>query len=347
MLHEPDPTWPDQAARLLARLRQVLGDVLVTADHVGSTAVPGLIAKDVVDLQLGVRALADVDDPAVLERLRQAGFPLAEGVRSDVDRGSQGEWPKRMLGSADPGRVAHIHVREVGSEGWRWALVFRRLDAGRRRCPREYAVEKQRLAATIDTVSEYADAKEPWFDSVHDRAQAWAEATGWHPRRWLTTASRSPSTGSATNRTRASPSPTNGPPCPGCGRRWLSWRAASPSCRCPACRPFRRGPPCWALPPASAAQPWRRAPWPPGPASSEPSGCASRCRAAGAGGSRQRCGGAGAVTLVLALVEIARQVTPIPDRNALQPERDRSGVAADGDHLVGTACTPGPGGPAS
>jgi dephospho-CoA kinase len=180
VLHEPDPTWPDQAARLLARLRHVLGEVLVTADHVGSTAVPALVAKDVIDLQLGVRALADVDDPAVLERLRQAGFPLAEGVRSDFDRGSQGEWPKRMLGSADPARIAHIHVREVGSDGWSWALVFRdwmRADGAARA---DYALEKQRLAATIDTVSEYADAKEPWFDSVHDRAQAWAEATGWH-----------------------------------------------------------------------------------------------------------------------------------------------------------------------
>ena len=183
VLHDPDPTWPDQAARLLARLRRALGDVLVTADHVGSTAVPGLVAKDVVDVQIGVRALGDVDDPAVLERLRRAGFPLAEGVWSDFDRGSQGAWPKRMLGNADPARVAHIHVREVDSGGWRWALLFRdwmRADATARA---EYAAEKQRIAASIDTTSEYADAKEPWFDSVHDRLGAWAQASGWtHPR---------------------------------------------------------------------------------------------------------------------------------------------------------------------
>ncbi|TPG17862.1 dephospho-CoA kinase [Pedococcus bigeumensis] len=182
-LHEPDPTWPDQAARLLARLRHVLGDVVVTADHVGSTAVPGLIAKDVIDLQLGVRALADIDDPAVLERLRQGGFPLVGGVRSDFDRGSQGEWPKRMLGSADPARIAHIHVREVGSDGWRWALVFRDWMRAGATARAEYAVEKQRLAATIETVTEYTEAKEPWFDSVNDRARAWAEATGWQPPR--------------------------------------------------------------------------------------------------------------------------------------------------------------------
>lgn len=181
VLHDPDPTWPDQADRLVARLRRAFGDVLVTADHVGSTAVPGLIAKDVIDVQVGVRSLRDVDDPAVLERLRRAGFPRPPGEWHD--HGKDGTtWPKRFLGNADPAVVAHIHVREVDSEGWRWALVFRdwmRADAAARA---EYAAQKRHLAATVATVSEYADAKEPWFDSVHDRVGAWAQACGWTPR---------------------------------------------------------------------------------------------------------------------------------------------------------------------
>jgi dephospho-CoA kinase len=177
-LHEPDPAWPDQAARLLARLRRAFGDVLVTADHVGSTAVPGLIAKDVIDVQIGVRSLADADDAALVDRLRRAGFPRPTGDWHDNAKDGT-VWPKRFLASADPGRVAHVHVREVDSAGWRWALVFRdwmRADAAARA---EYAAEKRRLAAALSTVSEYADAKEPWFDSVHDRARAWADATGW------------------------------------------------------------------------------------------------------------------------------------------------------------------------
>ncbi len=47
----------------------------------------------------------------------------------------------------------------------------------------EYAAEKQRLVATVGTVDEYAEAKEPWFDSVHDRVGAWAEASEWVPAR--------------------------------------------------------------------------------------------------------------------------------------------------------------------
>jgi dephospho-CoA kinase len=47
----------------------------------------------------------------------------------------------------------------------------------------EYAAEKARLAATGMGVSDYADAKEPWFDAVHEPAEGWARETGWEPRR--------------------------------------------------------------------------------------------------------------------------------------------------------------------
>ena len=56
-LSAPNPDWPSQAARLLARIRHAVGDAAVTLDHIGSTAVPGLVAKDVVDLQVGVHSL--------------------------------------------------------------------------------------------------------------------------------------------------------------------------------------------------------------------------------------------------------------------------------------------------
>lgn len=177
----PDPSWPEQAQRLLARLRLAFGDVLVTADHVGSTAVPGLLAKDVVDLQIGVTSLDDADGEAVRARLDAAGFPRAEGVYADFDRAAAGTWPKRMHGNADPARVAHIHVREAGSPGWRWALLFRdwmRADGAARD---EYAAEKRRLAAAAATTTEYAEAKEPWFDAALTRAQSWAAETGWEP----------------------------------------------------------------------------------------------------------------------------------------------------------------------
>lgn len=175
-----DPTWPAQAARLLARLRLAFGEVHVTTDHIGSTSVAGLVAKDVIDLQVGVPSLEDADDPALVERLTKAGFPRPDGECADNAKDGT-TWPKRFHGAADPGRAAHVHVREVGSPGWRWALLFRDWLRADGEAAAEYAAEKQRIAATGATASEYAEAKEPWFDAVHERVEAWARETGWQP----------------------------------------------------------------------------------------------------------------------------------------------------------------------
>ena len=176
----PDATWPAQAARLLARVRHAVGDAAVTLDHIGSTSVPGLVSKDVVDLQVGVASLADADAPDFVEAMAAAGFVRLPGEWHDNAHDGSA-WPKRFHGSCDPGRVAHVHVREVGSPGWAWALLFRdwlRADPDERVA---YATMKTDLATRVASIDDYADAKEPWFDAADGRARAWAERTGWAP----------------------------------------------------------------------------------------------------------------------------------------------------------------------
>ncbi|MGG5257268.1 dephospho-CoA kinase [Phycicoccus avicenniae] len=180
VLCPPDAAWPEAARRLLARVRHAVGDAAVTLDHVGSTAVAGLPAKDVVDLQVGVRSLADADAPAFVDAMASMGFPRV-GENTE-DHGHDGTvWPKRFHGSADPARVAPVHVREVGSPGWEFALLFRdwlRAEGAERDA---YAVVKADLAGRLATTEEYADAKEPWFSAAWPRAQEWARRTGWAP----------------------------------------------------------------------------------------------------------------------------------------------------------------------
>jgi dephospho-CoA kinase len=178
-ISEPDPTWPVQAQRLLARLRRAFGPAAVTADHVGSTAVPGLAAKDVIDLQVGVASLEVADEPGLLRRLRDAGFPSAAGTWADTDRRSGGQLPKRLHGSCDPGRIVHVHVREVGGPGWRWALLFRDWLRADQHSRDDYAAMKRSLAARLTTSTEYAVAKELWFEAAAARAEAWAAESGW------------------------------------------------------------------------------------------------------------------------------------------------------------------------
>ena len=174
VLSPPDPAWPVQAARLTARIRHALGAQVQEIEHIGSTAVPGLAAKDVIDLQVGVEDLAVADAPQFTGAMLAAGFVLVPGIRAD--RSKEGAtWPKRFYGNADPGRIAQVHVRQVGSPGWRWALAFRDLLREDPALRDEYARAKADLAARCATTQEYAQAKEPWFDAVHARIAACVE----------------------------------------------------------------------------------------------------------------------------------------------------------------------------
>jgi dephospho-CoA kinase len=139
----------------------------------------------VVDLQLGVRSLSDADEVAAA--LGAAGFPRVEDVTRDnphpeVAGGTEpADWSKRFHGSADPGRAVNLHVRVVGSPGWRTALLLRdwwRADEAERSA---YLGEKLRLAGAAGSTAEYADAKEAWFGTAVDRAIAWSQSSGWAP----------------------------------------------------------------------------------------------------------------------------------------------------------------------
>jgi dephospho-CoA kinase len=176
-----DPGWPAQAARLIARIRHAVGPGS-EVHHIGSTAVPGLPAKDLIDLMLAVRTLDEAD--AMADTLARAGFPARQGEWCDNARGEPGlTWPKRLHGSADPGRSVNLHVRVAGSPGWRFALLMRDHLRAVPEARDGYAAAKVRWQAEHPDVSAYAEAKEPWFDLEARAADEWAEATGWTPQR--------------------------------------------------------------------------------------------------------------------------------------------------------------------
>ncbi|GAB49119.1 dephospho-CoA kinase [Mobilicoccus pelagius] len=178
-----DPRWQQQAARLVDRLSHVLGERAPEIEHVGSTSVPGMAGKDVVDIQVGVRDLRDADDPAFVAALAAAGFPRVEDYRMDHPTDAMPDpslWVKRFHGSCDPGRVAHVHVRELSSAGWQYALLFRDWLRGDPAAREEYTRIKEDLAEAHESNAAYAAAKEPWFNEAWPRMQTWARRTGWH-----------------------------------------------------------------------------------------------------------------------------------------------------------------------
>lgn len=98
-----DADWPRRFSELGERLRGALGGVALRIDHIGSTAVPGLAANPVIDVQVSVEALEPVRP--YREPLRGLGF---------VYRADNAERTKRYFREAPGARRTHIHVRKAG-----------------------------------------------------------------------------------------------------------------------------------------------------------------------------------------------------------------------------------------
>jgi dephospho-CoA kinase len=164
VLVDPDPTWPEQARRVMARVRRVAGSRAVRVDHVGSTSVPGLIAKDVLDLQVVV---ADLGVAARLaDDLLDAALVRQEGEWWDSAEDG-GTVLKAMAMNADPGRAVNCHVRPEASPAWREALAFRDRLRAEPAVAAEYAQLKKRLAAAPHgSIDAYAQAKTPFLRRV-------------------------------------------------------------------------------------------------------------------------------------------------------------------------------------
>ena len=166
-----DPAWTTRFAELGLELRAGLADVALRIDQIGSTSVPGLAAKPIIDIQISVAAfepLAAFKDP--LERL---GY---------VYRADNPERTKRYFREPPGHPRTHVHVRRAGSFSEQWALLFRDYLPAHAEVAAEYASLKQQLAARFrDDRRAYLDAKGPFLWEVMRLADGWAQAEGWHP----------------------------------------------------------------------------------------------------------------------------------------------------------------------
>jgi dephospho-CoA kinase len=171
----PDREWPAQAVRLAARVAAAAGE-RGEVTHVGATAVPGLPAVDVIDLQLAVGTPDDV--ATVRDRLSDLGFPACTPDQAAVAWDAQA----RCHASADPGRPARVLVQVAGSPAWRQVLLLRdwlRSDPAARASYAE--AERRGAAESGGDPDRYARAKAAWFEQAVAPADAWAASSGWAP----------------------------------------------------------------------------------------------------------------------------------------------------------------------
>lgn len=162
-----DPDWACAAAAEGAAITDALQGLAVTVHHIGSTSVPGLIAKPILDLLLEVGDLAALDarggDLIALgyEALGAFGIPGRRYFRKD---------------SAAGRRTHQLHAFATGSEGARRHLAFRDYLRAHPEIAGEYGALKERLVAQSRDPEHYIDGKEGWVQATEAASLRWAAA---------------------------------------------------------------------------------------------------------------------------------------------------------------------------
>jgi GrpB-like predicted nucleotidyltransferase (UPF0157 family) len=154
-----DPEWADLYERTAADIRDALGGTALSIDHVGSTAIPGIDSKPVIDILV----LVESYDPQAAYRIPLESLGYMFGHRE--------EW--HVFFEGDPiGMSTQVHVVEESAEDARMMVTFRDYLRSHAAEARRYEQLKHTLADRFSDGNEYADAKSEYVQGVVRRAQS-------------------------------------------------------------------------------------------------------------------------------------------------------------------------------
>lgn len=166
-----DSAWVADFVGAGSSIRRALGDIAVRIDHIGSTAVPGMAAKPVIDIQISVDSLDSLD-----------GFRLPLERLGYTYRADNPERTKRYFREPPGHRRTHVHVRQLGSFSQQFPLLFRDYLRSHPSAVADYVAVKRRLAGQFRHDRQgYVEAKDQFVWDVIRRGDAWAQRIGWLP----------------------------------------------------------------------------------------------------------------------------------------------------------------------
>jgi GrpB-like predicted nucleotidyltransferase (UPF0157 family) len=153
-----DTAWPERYEAARAEIAAALGDEATEIHHIGSTSVPGLAAKDIIDVLVSLRRLELA--PEVVAAMEARGF---------MDRGEFGIADRRLFSRSD----CHVHCFRPGHGQWRTHLLFRDYLRAHPYEAVAYAAEKRRLAQIhADDRRAYTAAKSGIVEELLARGRA-------------------------------------------------------------------------------------------------------------------------------------------------------------------------------
>lgn len=178
------PRWRDEFLDIGGRIRAALGSLALRVDHIGSTSVSDLAAKDIIDIQVTLPDFEQLQE--VRAKLENAGFVFRFfGIYDHAPAGwdtTEREWEKAFFREADGQRRVNMHIRAQGRANQRYALLFRDFLRATPKAAAGYAAVKMQLAhyfGHLDDITPYVEIKDPVVDIIIAQAEEWAERTGW------------------------------------------------------------------------------------------------------------------------------------------------------------------------
>jgi GrpB-like predicted nucleotidyltransferase (UPF0157 family) len=156
LIQDYDPSWPGTFLNLSAKVKAALGPLVVTVEHIGSTAVPGLAAKPIIDLDVVLASSTDL--PEAIRLLATIGY---------VHEGDLGVAGREAFRSPPGPPHHHLYVLATEASELRRHLVFRDTLRGDNELRDRYAALKRSLAkAYRHDRSAYTDAKSTFISST-------------------------------------------------------------------------------------------------------------------------------------------------------------------------------------
>lgn len=179
---DPNPEWENEFKSIAKRIRFYIDTKGIRIDHIGSTSVLNLSAKDIIDIQITVK---DIEDSSIIFILKKAGYQFRQGINYDNLIGhsddSQG-LKKRYFREKTGERITHIHIREEGRLNQIYPLVFRDFLRSNAAVREAYSIIKKELAIRFkDDINAYYSIKDPHMDTIFEAAKLWSINNYWKP----------------------------------------------------------------------------------------------------------------------------------------------------------------------
>lgn len=164
-LSEYDGNWVQMFNNEAIFLRGVFGEEIIKFEHFGSTSVPGIKAKPVIDMMCFVKDIEKID--TFNDRMHSLGYDVA------------GEWGiegRRLFRKGGENRTHHIHVYEQGNPHIQRHLILRDYLRTHPDEVERYTYLKEELAQKYDDTAFYSKAKKPFVKELEQRALNWYES---------------------------------------------------------------------------------------------------------------------------------------------------------------------------